>query len=294
MPNTAAAPKALSSYFSMSQARADRWRTVHRLARTLAGGTPRPDETRDRIVQELAGLAPIEELCAYPGPRLLTVMRERLQTSDYQGVERLAQRISISLLSNSYRDDAEAWRSDEDEAHTPDALPPGIGQASARKPYLEVLVVTPGERATWQETREAFRRLRREGDAFVYEPVVVGSFEDAVLAAIVNYNIQSVVIYDGFQYPAQSALPDLREILASFVPAETAADADLGTLLSRVLHAYRPELDIYLMTDRNATALAGSDEAACIRRVARSAPRGISARDPPKDRSACRSSSPNS
>ena len=37
MPNTAAAPKALSIYFSMSQARADRWRTVHRLARTLAG-----------------------------------------------------------------------------------------------------------------------------------------------------------------------------------------------------------------------------------------------------------------
>ena len=267
MATTVTASKALSSYFSMSQARADRWRTVHRLARTLAGGTQRPDEVRERITQELAGLAPIEELCAYPGPRLLTVLRERLQTGDYQGVARLAQRISISLLANSYRDDSEAWRSDEDDAHTPDALPPGIAQASTRKPYLEVLVVSPGERSTWQETREAFRRMRREGDAFVYEPVVVGSFEDAVLAAIVNYNIQAVVIYDGFQYASQSSLSDLREILASVVPAETADDADLGTLLARVLRAYRPELDIYLMTDRNASALAGSEEAACIRRL---------------------------
>src|SRR5258706_14442397 len=95
-------------------------------------------------------------------------MRERLQTGDYQGVARLAQRISISLLSNSYRDEAEAWRSDDDEAHTPDALPPGIAQASTRKPYLEVLVVSPGERSTWHESREGFLRMRRDGYDLLY------------------------------------------------------------------------------------------------------------------------------
>ncbi len=150
----------------------------------------------------------------------------------------------------------------------PEVLPPGLGRGQARKPYFEVLIVTPGERSTWDDMREAFRRLRRDTDSFVYEPVVVGSFEDAALAAILNYNLQAVVIFDGFAYPSQYTVADLREMLAAQVPrGETGADADLGTSLARALRAYRPELDVYLATDRDVGALAGSDEAACIRRI---------------------------
>jgi arginine decarboxylase len=260
--------KGLSTYFSIAQARADRWRSVHRLARKLAAGSPLAESLRAQAQEELAALAPIEDLCAYPGPRLLSSLRERLQTADWTAFARLAQRISISLLSNSYRDDPAAWLVDEeDDAHTPDVLPPGLSASAGRKPYFEVLVVTPGERSTWAATRESLRRLRRDTDAFVYEPVVVGSFEDAALAAIVNYNVQAVAIFDGFPYPSQYSLADLREILAAHVPAEAAAKADLGTTLARMLKSYRPELDIYLATDRNVGRLAGSDEAACIRRV---------------------------
>jgi len=263
------ARKGLSGYFSVSQGRADRWRTVHRYARSLADGGGKDEGLRARAAAEIAALEPLEELCAYPGPALIARLKERLQGGDYGAFARLAQRISISLLSNSYRDDVEAWKSeDEGDAHTPDVLPPGIGRGQARKPYFEVLVVSPGDRSTWPETREGLRRLRRDTDAFVYEPVVVASFEDAVLAAIVNYNIQSVVIYDGFAYPSQHDVQDLREVLGPHMPAKKdVADGDLGTLLAQVLRAYRPELDVYLATDRDVGALAGSDEAACIRRV---------------------------
>ena len=262
------ARKGLTAYFSTAQARVDRWRSVHRLARALAAGSPEAESLRAQAHEELAGLAPIEELCAYPGPRLMATLHERLQTGDWAGFARLAQRISISLLSNSYRDDIEAWRSEEEaESHVPEVLPPGIGKGQSRKPYFEVLVVTPGDRSTWGETRDGLRRLRRDTDSFVYEPVVVGSFEDAALAAIMNYNLQAVVIFDGFAYPSQYDVADLREILASHVSAEATGDGDLGTLLARVLKGYRPELDIYLATDRDVDKLAGSDEAACIRRV---------------------------
>jgi len=260
--------KGLSNYLSSAQARVDRWRSVHRLARKLAAGSPLADPLRKQAQEEIAALAPLEELCAYPGPRLLGTLKERLQTGDWAGFARLAQRISVSLLSNSYRDDPAAWANEEDdEAHTPDVLPPGIATAATRKPYFEVLVVTPGERSTWAATRESLRRLRRDTDAFIYEPVVVGSFEDAALAAIINYNIQAVVVFDGFPYPSQHAVSDLRQLLCAHVPAEAAATADLGTTLARMLKGYRPELDIYLSTDRNVGHLAGSDEAACIRRV---------------------------
>jgi arginine decarboxylase len=264
----ATAARKLTEYFSISQARVDRWRAVHRLARKLAAGSPLSDSLRTQAVEELTALAPIEELCAYPGPRLLATLKERLQTGDWSAFARLAQRISVSLLSNSYRDDTEAWNAEEEsEPHAPEVQGTFAARGEARKPYFEVLVVTPGERATWGQTRDAMRRLRRDTDGYVYEPVVVGSFEDAALAAILNYNIQSVVIFDGFPYPSQHNVPDLREVLAAHVPTDVATSADLGTTLARALKAYRPELDIFLATDRNVGHLAGSDEAACIRRV---------------------------
>ncbi len=203
MPSPAhSARTQLSSYFSVSQGRVDRWRTVHRLAKALAAAPSKGDAQRAELQAELSTLEPLEDLCAYPGPALMTAVKERCATGDWTGLARLTQRISISLLSNSYRDEIEAWSTDdESEAHAPDVLPPGLGQTSSRKPYFEVLVVTPGERSTWAQTRESLRRLRRDTDAFVYEPVVVGSFEDAALAAILNYNLQAVVIFDGFGTP---------------------------------------------------------------------------------------------
>ncbi|HEX6529860.1 MAG TPA: aminotransferase class I/II-fold pyridoxal phosphate-dependent enzyme, partial [Burkholderiales bacterium] len=257
------------SYFSASEERIERWRELHQIAKELAAGQP-SDRLRSEATATLSRLEPLEELCGYPGPRLMALVQERLKSSDWKGFGRLAQRISISLLSNSYRDDPEAWKSDdeEDDAHMPSALPPSIGRGQARKPYCEVLVVTPGERATWDATREGFRKLRRDADAFVYEPIVVGSFEDALLASLVNFNIQALVVYDGFGYSSQTSLPDLRELIGAYMPQAAAArGGDLAMLLSRAVHAIRPELDIYLATDRDVGKLAGAEEAASVRRV---------------------------
>ncbi len=56
----------------------------------------------------------MEELCGYPGSRLMALLHERLKQNDWAALARLVQRISMSLLSNSYRDDPEAWKSDEE------------------------------------------------------------------------------------------------------------------------------------------------------------------------------------
>ncbi len=63
-------------------------------------------------------------------------------------------------------------------------------------------------------------------------------------------------------------MSDLREVLSGHLPPpEARAGADLGTLAARMLKSYRPELDIYLATDRDAGALAAADESAPVRRV---------------------------
>jgi arginine decarboxylase len=260
----------LNEFFAASEARVDRWRALNRVAKMLASpGGPSEAAARQHARDLLAELAPLEELCAYPGPRLMAQVRERLQSGDMTGFARLVQRISNALLTNSYRDDPAAWTADEDgEVRVTDILPPSIGRGQSRRPYFEILFVSPGERAMWPEIRETFRRLRRVEDEFVYEPVVVGSFEDAVLAVVFNANLQAVVISDGFAYPSQYTVPVLREILARHVsPAESTPTGDLGTLLAQAVHRWRPELDVYLTTDRDVADLAGAAAAAPIRRI---------------------------
>ncbi len=257
-------------FFYAAEARIDRWRTLNRVAKALAGTGPRPGagpgEDPKAILTELQ---PLEDLCGYPGPRLMTQVHERLQTGDWTGFARVVQRISGALLSNSYRDDQEPWKAEEEgEAHAPDILPPSIGRGQARRPYFEILLVSPAVRAMWPEIRETFRRIRRPEDEFVYEPVVVGSFEDAVLAVVFNPNLQAVVISDGFGYPSPYTVPVLREILTRQVQiAESARQGDLGTVLAQMVRRWRPELDVYLTTDRDVARLAGSAEAAPIRRI---------------------------
>jgi len=65
--------------------------------------------------------------------------------------------ISSGLMTNSYRDSTEAWKAEEEtEARSTDILPPSIGRGQSRKPYFEVLMVSPAERSMWPEIRRPY------------------------------------------------------------------------------------------------------------------------------------------
>ncbi|MGF6572442.1 arginine decarboxylase [Paraburkholderia sp. GAS333] len=260
----------LNQFFSAAEARVDHWRSLNRIVRALAT-QPQQDTVglRDQALEVLNDLAPLEDLNGYPGPYLMAQLHERLAAGEWDTLSRLVQRISAALMSNSYRDDKEAWKAEEEgELRLPDFLPPSIGHGQSRKPYFETLVVAAGERSTWPDIRESFHRLRRNDDSFVYEMVVVGSFEDAILATIFNYNLQSVVIVDGFSFASQYTSPALRDIIVRNTPAGTGARMDdMGSALARLVRGLRPELDVFLSTDRDVAQLAGSDAAAPLRRI---------------------------
>lgn len=132
----AMAPKfGLNQFFSAWDARIDRWRTLNRITRNLAArGAQNGNELRQEAIAVLEELHPIEELNAYPGPHLIAQVQERLANGDWVGLERIVQRISSALLSNSYRDNREAWIiEDEGESHLPDFLPPSARGKSVFK-----------------------------------------------------------------------------------------------------------------------------------------------------------------
>ncbi|MFL6646622.1 MAG: decarboxylase, partial [Sulfurifustaceae bacterium] len=130
---------------------------------------------------------------AYPGGRLLNSIKARMAAGDALGTARLVQRVSSALMSRTYRSDAGEWESDDDAQAAERAMPTAQGESTTR-PYFEVLFVTPTPPSRWTAHAQQIRKLRRSQDQFVYEPVFVGSFEDAVLAVVLNTNLESVVI----------------------------------------------------------------------------------------------------
>jgi arginine decarboxylase len=184
---------------------------------------------------------------------------------------RLVQHVSSALLSGAYRHDSAAWDplQEEGAARAADVLPPDLQAGNGHKPYFETLVVTPADPSQWERARHDLKRLRRTEDPFAYEIVQTGTYEDAVLGVICNHNLQAVVIRDGFEYRSRHDVPVLREFLRRHLNGAEASTAPgaLATALARAIKHYRPELDIYLLTDRAVEALAGSDEAAPLRRI---------------------------
>src|SRR5436189_5493637 len=138
----------LRNFFAASEARTEQWRVLHRYAKSLATSSSSDVERlRTQAERLLQSMAPLEELCGYPGPGLIVQLHDRLGNGDWSGFMRLVQRISFALLANSYRDAPGAWKlEDEGEAHVADILPPSVGRGQARRPYFEVLFVAPGER----------------------------------------------------------------------------------------------------------------------------------------------------
>ncbi|MGH7927481.1 MAG: decarboxylase, partial [Candidatus Binatia bacterium] len=235
----------------------------------IAQGQP-AGKLHSQAAQLVGEISPIESYWAYPGPRLMTTIRETMDEANAAVFARLVQKISNALLTGSYRYDTSAWDPlQESEARAADVLPPDIQMGEAHKPYFELMVVTPNDPRLWERSRNELKRLRRPEDLFNYEILQVGSFEDGVIGTIFNHNLQAVVLYDGFQFRSHHELPMLRDFLVRDLTVDpgTIAPGARATTLARLIKHYRPELDIYLLTDRAVEQLAGSQETAPIRRM---------------------------
>ena len=272
MSKAATTAPRIDHFFSAAAARLDRWRDLNAAAQAWAAEARagRPREGRAAVEATLAEVRPLEDFFAYPGHRLLKALAERIADDDAMGVGRLVRRVSGALLSGSYRYDSGEWETaDESAAAVPDRLPLAAEGREARRPYFETLFVTPAPAAALPQIAQEIRRLRRVEDAMIYEPVLVGSFEDALLATVFNGKIEAVVIYDGIPVPSQHDVPLLRDFLATHqqLDASSLAPRLVGVALARSIKRIRPELDIYLLTDRRVEQLAGDPAASMIRRV---------------------------
>ncbi len=250
--------RSLNFYYNVSQLRLDTWQRVKTRSNRISVAAGRGDDVsadRERLREDLTLLETIEDYTAFPSKEDFRYLWRLFESGDNLGLTRVISRLVRALVSHSYRRRSIDLAEDdlgEDTGEELEALRDHFDTTQgAVKPYFEVLIVdhlTPQEESA---IRAGFHRVRRPEDRFVYDTVVVPSFEDALIAVLFNYNIQAVVVRYGFPFRSRHRLEILRRHLAGLDDQhiEELTETERSILLGRKLAELRPELDLYLVTD---------------------------------------------
>ena len=248
----------LSAHHNASQLRADGWNRLKHNAQRLAEAAGRQGKIaplRAAVEEDLRLLEPVESYWAFPGKENIGRLGQLFRQGNFAGLAQAIARLNRALVSESYRSrqgqgDGSLLDQDDEVEDEPDEAASAEGPAPAR-PYFEVLIVDAISPREERELRAGLHRMRRADDSFIYEIVVVPSFEDALIAILFNYNIQACVIRYGFAFKSKNRLDLLQGYLAGIAgpELEEMPDSDRGPSLGALIGELRPEIDLYLVTD---------------------------------------------
>jgi arginine decarboxylase len=247
------------AYNSLWQLRNDTWSSLEESTTqlALAGAQQRSVEPLvETVTRSLDVLGSIERFWAFPGARTLREVQRLFAAGKYNRLAAVVGWANRALVTESYRG-GHAWDLRAEDAFDRDARP--VTQPGSDKPYFEVLVVEDLTEEQESSLREELRRWRRPDDQFLYEIVVVPSFDEAVTAARLNFRLQACVVRRRFAHRSRHESP----LFAQFAGLDGADDLmehspdDRAQVLARSLARIRPELDLYLMTEISVEDLAG-------------------------------------
>jgi arginine decarboxylase len=244
------------AYNTAWQFRADAWCRLEEASRRLSTAAARGNDLAELIALVeglLHQLRPFERYWAFPGIQVFGQTHRLFTTGAYEIFGRTVSRINRALVSESYRSGGlvSPLEGENDALSAGDGALEVLGRHRAARPYFEVLIVATMTEAEERALRNAIHNRRRADDAFVYEIVVVGSGDEAVIAARLNASLQACAITRRFAHHSRRDL----SALAHFVDAHVAEDLaehspeERATILARAIKDSRPEIDLYLITE---------------------------------------------
>jgi len=252
----------LDFYHSPTQMRFDTWSRLEEYVNRLNEKRLRKADVENitrKSRKALMLLETFESYTAFPTNDDFKLLWQLFEQENFERLAHVISRIVRALTGGTYRSreinlrtaaELEEWG---DSSHRMD-------DSNLQRPYFEVLFVDESSREDSRYLRDRLRELRRSEDQFVYDVVSVPSFEDALIAVLFNYNIQSVVIRYGFPLRSANHLEILQRYLVNVdeTEYEEALDIERGPQLGNLLSELRPELDLYLVTDAAVEDIAGS------------------------------------
>jgi arginine decarboxylase len=264
-----AAPALGTTLTNVVRGRTDSWnrmRDAARRLRRIAREDPEAERLRAICTEACNFLRTIERYHAFPGERALMQVREHFQRGAYEPFAHQTVRLVRLLTTGGFRrvDLSVSRMKDYTDLLNVSGVSAAVHEAIPKetRPYFEVLVVDDLTQRESAELQLRMLDLRRADDAFIYSVVTVSTFEDALLAVLVNPDIQACVLRSNFAYRA----PGARELLDAVYQIlqqnperlEIPMASERGLILGDCLARLRPEMDLYLMTDAPVEQVAGA------------------------------------
>lgn len=261
-PANKAAENALStrSYYNISQYRTDLWSMLKSAAMHLVKSrdTEAFADAREKVEGMLKALAAIESYWAYPGKERMQTLEKRLQRGEYNALVNDVTDLLRNLVSKSYFFQVSNFEQTLGDPDAPMSRKEEKRHSQERDAhYFEVLIVDDLSEEEEHDLRTQIAEVGNPEDKFRYEVVVVHTMQDALIALLFNYNIQSVVIRYRFPFESINNLDLIGQFCKTIftVSQQDYEDAEVGPFLGNVIKKFRPELDLYLVTDTSLNRL---------------------------------------
>ena len=260
--------QSVGDYYSAVQLRTDRWSALREkldeLERSPSGRHAKT--LREEVASLFESLDAIERYWAFPGTAAFLQMRGQFENDGIPDVAFAVRRVALALVSGAYRRRTIPLETDsvDLEDHEDDAMLSPDTRAIS-KPYFEVIIVDDVNEQQERWLKSNMSGMRRPEDDFTYEAVVVPSMQDALIGVLFNHNVQAVVVRPGLRMQSDVDLPILKNFLNPARELEDTRPENYGPELCRLIARVRPELDIYLVTDRSVEDIAGMELGVCRR-----------------------------
>lgn len=245
-----------SKHYNINQLRIDLWNELKEKSSQLTRYQQDPsfEERLKNVTEVLQDLLSIEQYYAFPGANLVSQVINAVKKGEFKAVSNRITEIVAELVSDNYRLYPETKSENYTGGYADDKKDK---LNSPRKNYFEVLYVEDLSTKDEEILKTRLKELIDPNGELTYEVVVQRSFQDALICLFFNYNIQAAVI----RYAPQHNSTNINKLIRPFIQnvlkidLENVADSELGPLLGKYIHQFRPELDIYYITDTSLTHL---------------------------------------
>ena len=254
----------LGDYFNTTQLRLDTWHGLKHRTALLAertGEAAANESLLAKVRASLNDLASIEAYWAFPGEERFASLERMLARKEYESLARNVGFIVRALASSSFRRRVRptADRDGDKDLARSETDVWSVG-AEVKQPYFEVLIVDRISEDGRHTLREGLRDKQQSDDPFIYETLVVPSFEDALIAVALNAHIQAVILGPDFRLNSTNELELLKRVFhdVTVVDPEDTQPWERANKLAYMIGQQRPEIDVYLVSDATVEEIAGS------------------------------------
>lgn len=243
----------ISKHYNINQLRIDLWNDLKEQSKQITHY--QKDKSFDKRLKALnailENLLCIEHYFSFPGAAFTKEVIAAVHKEEFNAVSNRVTEVVALLVSDDYRTHPELRPDHFDKSD----------KGSQKKAMdvkgnsFEVLYVENLSQHEEKLLKTKSKELMDPRDQLTYDLVVQRSFQDALICLFFNYNIQAAVI----RYAPLHFSKNISTLLKPFIQhvlkidLSNVSDAALGPLLGKYIKQFRPELDIYYITDASLT-----------------------------------------